>query len=341
MTRSLHARPAHADLWSTRAQIHLSRHEFSQAHSAALRAVGAASPEEEQHLRLRLFDVLFAMGRYDEAERVLDLPNDRNAFSYLVRDARLRDRKGDVEGARDLMRKALRLAEAYAQPATTLAWNHVELGHFEYHSGDPDGAVGHYREALRIVPGYPAALEGLGWIAYGTDEDPDKAHDLFTKALQHGGHDDLHLVVADLALYTGRAEDAYREIDSLADRASANDALRRLVAEPLSTALSEIDPERALPFSAANLAERRTAEALAIHGWVLHRLGRQDQAGELFDDAVRWGVPQPMVFYLAGRHAAETGARRKAMEWLSLAREGGAELGPRRAREVAALLREL
>ncbi|NNF29114.1 MAG: tetratricopeptide repeat protein [Gemmatimonadetes bacterium] len=334
-------RPTDADLWSRRAQIHLSRHEFQRALDAAQHAVDLAPPAERELHRLRLFDALFALGRYDEAERLLELPSDRKAFSYRVREARLRDRLGDVETARDLMRESLRLAEAYAQPSTVLAWNHVELGHFEYHSGNPDGAVTHYREALRIAPGYPAALEGLGWIAYGMDGDAEKADSLFTRALENGGHQDLRLALAELALFRGDSTRAYDQVGRLATLAARDMSSRRLLSEPLALALSDTETEAALLLSRENLAERRTAESLAVHGWVLHQLGDKEGARTLFDEAVGWGTPQPMVFYLAGRHAAEAGERDKARRWLREARDGSAELGPRRASQVQALLESL
>lgn len=334
-------RPTDPGLWSRRAQIHLARHEFQEAREAARRAVGLAAPADQGPYRLRLFDALFALGRYDEAEALLKLPTDRAAFSYLVREARLRDRQGDVEAARDLMRDALELAEAYAQPSTVLAWNHVELGHFEYHSGSPEAAVTHYREALRIAPGYPAALEGLGWIAYGMDEDADKARALFTRALENGGHQDLRLALAELALFSGDRGGAQEEVAQLSALAARDVASRRLLAQPLALALSETQTEAAFNLSKENLAERRTAESLAVHGWVLHVLGDGEGARALFQEAVGWGAPQPLVFYLAGRHAAEAGEHGDARRWLRSAQEGGAELGPRRADEIGALLRRL
>ena len=337
----LSRRPSDPDLWSRRAQIHLARHEFKQAEVAARRAVSAAAPEDAGLYRLRLFDALFALGQHEAAARLLDLPADQNAFARMVRKARLLDRLGHVVEARDLMRESLTLAEAYAQPVTVLAWNHVELGHFEFHSGNPEAAVTHYREALRIAPGYPAALEGLGWLAYGVDEDAGAARSLFTRALENGGHQDLRLALAEVALFADEPARAQAEISHLQALAAGDEAARRLLAEPLALALSEIRPDVALTLSEENVAERRTAESLAVHGWVLHNLGDHEQARDLFDEALAWGAPPPMVFYLAGRQAAEAGKLDEARRWLRTAREGEAELGPRRARQVADMLKRL
>lgn len=333
------ARPRDPAAWSSRAQIHLARHEFQDALRAAQRAVALAPPVDGSTYRLRLFDVALAVGEYDRARRILSQEHHREAFQYLVRAARLADRQGDVETARDHMRRALELAEAYAQPRLVLAWNHVELGHFEHHSGDSEAAVGHYLSALDLAPGYPAALEGLGWIAYGVDQDADAARALFEAALENGGHDDLRFTLADVARFQGDHSRAEAWIDSAIERIRQDVRALRLMARPMAIALAERGMlDEALELSAGDVAEREAATSWAVHGWILHRLGRTDVSRAAFSRALSWGTPEPDVYYLAGRAAAERGDLDDGRKLLQVALDAEAELGPVAAGEVRALL---
>ena len=174
-----------------------------------MRVAGA----DEDHTRLRLFDAYLATGRYEEAQALLGLPFDRSTFAFRTRAIRLQDRLGDVVGAREGMEAALEILRSYAQPRAIVAWNLVELGHFEQHSGRPDRAVGHYREALGLLPGHPAAIEGLAQVAFGFDCDLRVAEALFLKALNNGGHLDLYLRLIEVAQGAGSSDRAegYRE----------------------------------------------------------------------------------------------------------------------------------
>ena len=179
--------PASSSVWATVASARLSRHDFSGAVHAAQRSVRVGGPDDEAG-RLRLFDAYLATGRYEGASDLLSLPFDRYSFAYRTRAVRLKDRLGDVTGARDGMEAALAVARSYAQPPAIVAWCLVELGHLEHHSGRPHRAVSNYREALELLPGSPAAIEGLAQVALGWDRDLRAAEALFLKALENGAH---------------------------------------------------------------------------------------------------------------------------------------------------------
>ena len=118
--------PASSSVWATVASATLSRHDFSGAVHAAQRSVRVGGPDDEAG-RLRLFDAYLATGRYEGASDLLSLPFDRYSFAYRTRAVRLKDRLGDVTGARDGMEAALAVARSYAQPPAIVAWCLVEL----------------------------------------------------------------------------------------------------------------------------------------------------------------------------------------------------------------------
>ena len=329
-------------VWSARAAADLSNHRFQSAVTAAEAALSAASGSDAtEAARLRLFDAYVAVGRYDDAEIQLGLVRDRRGFQSLVREARLLDRSGLVEPARDRLETAMRLARASAQPRLVQAWALVELGHFEHHSGSPDRAVARYLTALETAPGYGAALEGLAHIAYAVDGDLARAEQLFGLALAAGQHLDLYLPLMEIA--RGRSDErrAREYRDRFLVQATATDEAEALFRRPLSLVLAEGDAaelERALDYGRRDVAERRTPESLAVYAWLLHRTGNPGEASVLFEQALEWGVPEPLVFELAGLAALERGHLELGRELLDQALDAESEIGPVRVERIRAAL---
>ncbi|NIR51276.1 hypothetical protein GWO09_23365 [candidate division KSB1 bacterium] len=130
--------PDKASLQSSLAGIYLAEHRFREAVDMARAAVESADPENRAKLNLRLFDVFWAYGKYEEAEQLLRTNKfNRHSFDFLVREARLADKLGNLEKARGNMVLALRECKAYAQSPVVIAWCHTTLAHFEHHSSNP------------------------------------------------------------------------------------------------------------------------------------------------------------------------------------------------------------
>ncbi len=201
--------PTSSSVWATVASAKLSRHDFPGAVDAAERSVREGGPDDEGG-RLRLFDAYLATGLYEAASDLLSLPFDRDSFAYRTRAVRMKDRLGNVAGARDCMKAALAVARSYAQPPAIVAWCLVELGHLEHHSGRPSRAVSNYREALELMPGSPAAIEGLAQVALGWDRDLRAAEALFLKALGNGAHLDVYVRLIEVAEGAGWGDRALR-----------------------------------------------------------------------------------------------------------------------------------
>lgn len=327
-------------LHATRASWGLASHRFQLAVNAARAARECGDPGDEDGV-LRLFDALWASGAYAEAEELLSSTRfERESMGLLSREARLVDGFGDTEGGRDRMARVVELADAYAEPPVIRAWARVEHGHFTLHAGDPEAAVDLYLQALGILPGYPAALEALGWVAWGVDESPQVAEALFERALENGGHLDIMPVLAEIAEARGAHGEAERLRATFVDTATSSAEAEQLYLRPLAQELVG-DPatrERALALAERDLAHRSDRGAWATRALVLSRMGRHDEAAADARRAIAWGAPTPDVLHLAGTVLHEAGEHREGEKLLREALEGRIELGPRVAGEIEARL---
>ena len=324
--------PASSSLWATVASARLSRHDFSGA-------VQVGGPDDAG-ARLRLFDAYLATGRYEWARDLLSLPFNRDSFAYRMRAVRLQDRLGDVAGARDGMEAALAVARSYAQPSAIVAWCLVELGHLEHHSGRPHRAVSRYREALELMPGNPAAIEGLAQVALGSDRDPRAAEALFLRALENGAHLDLYVRLIEMAEGAGWSERAlsYRKRFLAAAQKDASTETLHLRSLALVLGREDETLDQALRYARRDLAIRQTSETYAVLGWVLSRMGRMGGAWMWIEAAQTWVRPEPYVDYLSGLVALDAGHADRGRELLSRALTAETEIGPFKSEAIRARL---
>ncbi len=328
-------RPA-PELLSLRSSIQLLEHDFSGALRAA-REANRLSGDFVSGLRLRLFDALWAAGEYALAENLLDLPHNRSAFDYLVREARVLDRRGHTEKARNNLAHALKQVRAYAEPAAVVAWTLTELGHFENHSGRPEVAVLRYLESLDTLPGNPAALEGLAQLAAGVDRNFEAATLLFARALRNGAHLDLYLDFADAAAALAEDHKAALARTRFIERATVTPEVEGQYLRPLALLLADHYPDRlaeALRYAQQDLEQRPTSESWDTVAWVQYRMGDLETAFPDSRKATGWGVPEPSVLYHAGVIADSAGERERALGLLEAALNASTELTLEQVEEI-------
>ncbi|MEQ8329195.1 MAG: hypothetical protein RH859_01905 [Longimicrobiales bacterium] len=331
---------ADAGAYATRASVALARHDFAGAMEAALRYRSLA-PRGETGATWTLFDALWASGRYEAARGLLEeTETPHPSVGLLSREARLVDGLGRVSEAAARMERVVRMVDGFAEPPIVRAWARVELGHFLHHSGSSEAAVARYVEALDLVPGYPAALEALGWLAYGVDEDLAAAEALFLRSAEYGAHLDLYPLLAEIAEARGAPARARAYERTFMARIHAPDAETRMFWRPLAQVLAADTATlgRALEYAEMDLAQRQDRGAWATRGWILHRLGRSAEAVEDMERALAWGSPPPDILHQAGVVSLESGLRRRGVSLLREALDGRAELGPVVASEIEDLL---
>ncbi|HUG38494.1 MAG TPA: hypothetical protein VML54_16160 [Candidatus Limnocylindrales bacterium] len=317
--------------------LRLAEHDFQGALDAA-RTLAEMSRGDA--VRFRLFDALWAVGSKEEAAAVLDGPLDTLSIGYLSRRARVIDGAGFTEPARDLFRRVLDNVEAYAEPAPVRAWALVELGHFELHSGDPVVAVRRYLDALDVLPGSPAALEGLASVAYGVDRNLEASRDLYRRALENGAHLDLMPTLADIEEALGHHEEALQLRRDFVANATADARAEAMHRRPLVFLLAETPSTRAEAVRQArlDLQARQDQGAFDALAWALYQSGDIAMAWILEERALAAGGPPPPVLFRAGLIANAAGEKKRARELLKEALEGSVELAPH---EVAAAMEAL
>lgn len=314
--------------------LHLADHDFQAAVSSARRLAEEFPSESASY---RLFDALWSVGDKAGAQNVLEGSLDTLSTSYLSRRARVIDGAGFTEPARDLFRRVVENVEAYAEPAPIRAWALVELGHFELHSGHPDAAVRSYLDALEVLPGSPAALEGLASVAYGVDRNLEAARDLYEKALAHGAHLDLMPTLADIEEALGNTGEASHLRRAFIDAAKADSRREAMLRRPLAFLLAETPEmrEEAVRLARLDLRARQDQGAFDALAWALYRSGEVEMAWTLVQRALAAGGPPPPVLFRAGLIAEAAGEAGRAAGLLEEALQGRVELAPH---EVAAAL---
>src|SRR5262249_48291239 len=138
------------------ATLAAARHDFSRALSLSQRA-RALQPDSLAAFPVQV-DALVELGRYDDAERVLqDFIDRKPTLPAYARGSYLRELHGDLDGAVQAMRAAI---AAGGPVPENIAYVQTLLGGLELARGRSDDARRAYAAALHAVPGYVPALAG-------------------------------------------------------------------------------------------------------------------------------------------------------------------------------------
>jgi tetratricopeptide (TPR) repeat protein len=297
--------------------VYLTQHKFLEAYDAARRAV-AWNPRNQEALGL-LFDAAVATGRYAVAESTLSRLTP-GRLSHQLRLAHMLTAQGRMAGAYYAMDRACRqLARAQVRPQA-VAWCVTELAKIQ-HARDGEAAAGAlYRRALRIQPGYRAAREGLGDLAYARGDWADAARLLQDIAVD--AHPDLYLRLAEVYRAVGRhaAADGWERAFLRVARAPDAEAL---YAHPLALyyAARPMTLDTALAIARRDVSRRPAVESYDVLSWILFRRGELAQALAASDRARRWGAPSPTMDYHRARIVAALGRSGEAAALMTRALE--------------------
>lgn len=309
--------PRNADATVELAGLALSRHDFRRGLALARRAL-RLEPGSTAALP-SLVDALVELGRYGEAERVLQrLADLKPNLSVYARVSYLRELRGDLGGAAS----ALSLAAAAGGPAPeNAAAIEVLRGDLALVRARPADARRAYTMALALAPGYAPAVAGRARLAaYGGDLRGAVAR--WRKVVGR-------LPLPEYAIALGEAESAAGRVAAVRGDAGRAASLRRAARQDLALVRAEqrllgragvnTDAELAI-FEAdhgdrargVRLARRawtaapsvRSADAL---GWALTRAGRAGEGVKWARRARRLGSADPLFAYHAGVAALQTG----------------------------------
>ena len=285
------------------AWVSMGQHEFARAYAIS-EQYDRQYPGDSWNQSV-MGDALMELGRYDEAEkafqRMVDLKPGTAAYSRV---AYVRELRGDLNGALEIMRMALTSTES--RESEDRAWLWVQIAHLQDISGDLDAADASYRSALAEFSGYHYALAGLAELTLRRG-DAEEATRLAQQALSAAPHAERYLILADTLRTLGKEQEAR----------AAEETFERLALQNVNKADNENHdlvlfylerrphPQWALSIAKIESSRRRDVHSLDRLAIALAANGEERQARRLMKRVLEIGTHDPLIL----RHAAGMGLR--------------------------------
>lgn len=283
------------------AWVAMGKHEFTRAYALA-RRFGRTYPEDSWSLSV-MGDALMELGRYAEAEKtfqeMVDLKPGPSAYSRV---AYLRETRGDLDGAMEMMQMAFSTTDP--RESEDRAWLMVQIAHLQEVSGNLTGSEASYRAALEAFPGYHYALAGLSELLLRLGHAEDAAA-LASKAIEAAPHAERYLVLADALRACDREQEALEaegtfEQLALKNVESPDNENHDLV---LFYLRRRPDPGKALSIARLEASRRQDIHTLDRLAIALEATGQEKQARRLIRRILEIGTRDPHIV----NHAAAMG----------------------------------
>lgn len=316
-------------------------HDFEGALSLAQTLTGTAKVAASAWATIG--DARLALGQYVEAEAAYQKlqtlnpgPGTQGRLAFLA------ELQGDSEGALALMEQAAQAARQSGDYAENLAWYEYQMGEFNFKAGTLKSAEAHYQAALDLLPNYYLALTGLGKVRAAQARYAE-AIALYEQAVAILPQPDVLAALGDLYLLTDQpdlAEAQYQTVEFIGQLDALNQVVynRQLA---LFYANHDRHLDEALTLAQAEWHARQDilgADALA---WALHKHGRDSEAAEMMEQALRLGTHDATLYYHAGMIYASLGEAQRAQDFLNLALALNPYFDPWQARLARAALTQL
>jgi tetratricopeptide (TPR) repeat protein len=294
-------------------------HRFSEAEAIARRLVAVREFALDFGL---LGDVLMEQGRVTEAaeayQKMIDL---KPFYQSYTRASHLRWLRGDLGGAIDMMRAAVKAASP--RDPESLAWAYSRLAMYELQRGRLAAAGRMADASLRTVPDYAAALLARGRIQLAQKK-PADAVETLTRAARLNPLPEYQWALADTLRLVGRDDEAAALETQLVREGAIADP--RTLALYLST--RQQDGGRAVDLARRELEKRADVFTLDALAWALASSGQLQEASTLMARALAEGTEDGRLFVHAAVIAAADGRRADAARWAQKARRLGFTLLP-------------
>ena len=321
--------PRTPDGFATAGELALARHDFRGALELGRRAGRIGS-----FVRV---DALVELGRYDEAERELQVMIDRkpNLAAY-ARVSYLRELRGDLEAAAEAMRFA---AAAGGPAAENRAYVLALLGELQRRLGKPGAAKRAFGEALALVPRFAAAEAGLARLDAG-DRNLTAAIGRLSAVTERLPLSEHVVALGEAQLAAGRTAEGRETLALVA----AQQELQRTAGVDVDVELAVYEADHGSAQRAVELARRgwkqapsvRSADAL---GWALTRSGKPREGLTWARRALALGSVDPIWRAHTGLSALAAGRVEEGRKQLRIALRHGLDGFPWQAQRVRRALR--
>ena len=287
-------------------------HRFSEAETIARDLVSKRGLPFDYGL---LGDALMEQGNLKEAiaayQRMMDLKPGPQAYT---RAAHIRWLKGDLDGARVLMRMAAQAA-GQGDPESA-AWAYTKLALFDLQSGARNKAAQSCDAAINLQRDYAPALLACGRVMMAEGRN-SAAITLFQKAAKLNPLPEFQWVLADALRAEKRDAEAVEVESQLRARGETEDP--RTFALFLATRGEQT--EKALRLAEAERKIRHDVYTLDAVAWALAAADRFDDAHKIMRDALAEGTLDARLFFHAAVIAAKSNHIEEARRYFKRAND--------------------
>lgn len=298
---------------SAKGALSLARHDFSGALEWGEKAK-QINPDRTYAYGV-IADAQIELGRYEEAietlQSMVDLRPDMSSYSRI---SYIRELHGDLEGAFEMMRRAV---DSGTPNAENTAWVRTQLANLYFNSGDLEQAELEYRLTLQNRPNYVYALAGLGRVRAAQGK-MDEAIELLEQTVAIMPLPEFVITLGDLYQTSGQQEKA----DGQYELVAAIESLQRAngVDMDMEIALFNADHEKNMTETLA-LAHQAYANRPSIHAadalaWALYKTGNYEEAQSYSAEALKLGTKDSLKFFHAGMIALELDDKEQARQYL-------------------------
>ncbi len=260
------------------AQAYIKQHRFKDADSVMKSFTQDYASKESKYV---LFDVAMELGRYEEAEKLLDELKNDSDYNYLIRSAKWNDYIGRLDNTIIAMEKALKLAESSGNTGWKL-WSYSNIADYYGHDGQVEKGYDHYLKTLELDPGNSYALKGISWVAFSYDGNADRALEIINTLQERHPSPDYLLSKAEVLDFKGKETEAdalKTEFIKQVDNRAYGEMYNAYLIEELSSG-SEEEKRKSLEIARKEIKNRATPETYDLLGLALLKNGQNEQALE-------------------------------------------------------------
>ena len=256
-----------------------------------------------------LGDVLMEQGRLEEAiaayQKMMELKPSPQAYS---RAAHVRWLKGDLAGARVLMRMSAQASGNGDAEASAWAWSKLAL--YELQAGELKQAMATCELALELQPGYAPALLAKGRVLLAENKFSEAVMSL-ERAADKNPLPEYRWTLADALRAAGRTNEAQKVEAGLMANGEKDDP--RTFAVYLATRGEQT--ATALKLTEEELKQRRDVFTLDALAWAQSAAGDHQQAWQTMQQALTVGTADARLFLHAAVIAAKSNQLTEARQF--------------------------
>lgn len=321
-----------ASIYQSLAANAITQHQFKQANDYLELALESGEDKATTHLMLA--DVRMELGDIGGAKNILKDIKNKNAFAFLIRQAKIDDKEGHLDSA--IMRMEQGLERIGTSNTSLYCWTKSNLGDMYGHAGRIGDAYQSYLDVLHADPTYVYALKGIAWIALSHDRNCKEAKRILHTIKSQKNAPELNLMLAEIAELEQDVT-TKRNLEQQFITEVGHSGFGVMYNRHIALLEAEVSPELAVEIAKEEVRNRPTIESYDLLAWSLYKSGNVKDALEIARTKIEGKTSEPEVMYHLGIMYSQVN-RKKSVGYLQQANESAFELGPLASAHVDSLL---